>query len=143
VTDREAGAVRGLSHIAIATANADDLAGTLVKALGARRGSEELLDGGTLRIVFVQVGPVTIELLEPRSPEHTVAKFLEKRGPGLHHVSLDVADIAGTLEACRDAGIRLIDEKPRAGAHGSSVAFLHPKSFDGVLIELCEEKREG
>lgn len=132
-----AGAVRSLSHVAIAVREADPLAETLVRALGATRGTEELLDGGTLRVVFVHLGPVTLELLEPRSAEHTVAKFLEKRGPGLHHVSLDVADIDGALAACREAGVRLIDEKPRPGAHGTQVAFLHPKSLGGVLLELC------
>jgi len=81
---------------------------------------------------------VTLELLEPRSPEHTVAKFLERRGPGLHHVSLDVADVAATLARCQAAGIEAIDPVPRDGAHGSRVAFLHPKSLGGVLLELCQ-----
>ena len=128
--------VVALSHIAIAVREADPLAALLVTALGAQRGREELLDGGALRVVFVHLGPVTIELLEPRSPDHTVAKFLEARGPGLHHVSLEVADVAAALERCRAAGVRPIDETPRAGAHGTQVAFLHPKSLGGVLVEL-------
>jgi methylmalonyl-CoA epimerase len=126
-----------LSHIAIATPQADALASTLVAALGARRGEEELLDEGALRVVFVHLGPVTIELLEPRSPDHTVAKFIEKRGPGLHHVSLEVDDLPAALAAAKAAGVQPIDETPRPGAHGTSVAFLHPKSLGGVLIELC------
>jgi methylmalonyl-CoA/ethylmalonyl-CoA epimerase len=89
-------------------------------------------------VVFVHLGPVTLELLEPRSPDHTVAKYLEKRGEGLHHVSLEVKDLEGALGACRQAGVRLIDELPRSGAHGSRVAFLHPKSLGGVLVELCQ-----
>src|SRR4029079_5407521 len=101
-----------LSHIALATRDADALAATLGAALGATRGAEELLDGGTLRVVFLHVGPITLELLEPRSADHTVAKFLETRGPGLHHVSLEVADLDGALARCRDAGVRLIDETP-------------------------------
>ena len=111
-----------------------------MSAFGAARGAEELIDGGTLRIVFVHLGPVTIELLEPRSPGHTVAKFLDTRGPGLHHVSLEVADLRATLERCRAAGVKLIDEYPRRGADGSPVAFLHPTSLGGVLIELCETR---
>ena len=133
----EPGAVSALSHVAIATPEADALAARLVAALGAVRGGEELLDGGALRVVFVHLGPVTFELLEPRSEDHTVAKFIAKRGPGLHHVSLEVADVARTLEACAAAGLDLIDRVPRPGAHGSRVAFLHPRSLDGVLLELC------
>ncbi len=133
-------AILGLSHVAIAVREADALAATLVVALGAVRGAEELLDGGALRVVFVHLGPVTLELLEPRSPDHTVAKFLDARGPGLHHVSLETADIPALLARCRDAGVRLIDETPRPGAHESEVAFLHPKSLGGVLIELCQTK---
>ena len=134
------GPVEGLSHIAIAVRDADALAKVLVAALGATRAEEELLDGGALRVVFVRLGPITFELLEPRSAEHTVAKFLEKRGEGLHHVSLEVADLSRALAGCREAGVKLIDETPRPGAHGSSVAFLHPKSLGGVLLELCQEK---
>jgi len=133
--------VRALSHVAIAVREADPLVRTLVDALGATRGGEELLDDGALRVVFVHLGPVTLELLEPRSADHTVAKFLETRGPGLHHVSLEVRDITAHLARARAAGVRLIDESPRAGAHGTQVAFLHPKSLGGVLVELCQAKK--
>ena len=132
--------VRELAHVAIAVPDADAVATALVTALGATRGIEEMLDGGALRIVFVHAGPVTFELLEPRSPDHTVARFLEKRGPGLHHVSLEVQDIGAALERCRRAGVRLIDSEPREGAEGSAVAFLHPSSLGGVLIELSQPK---
>jgi methylmalonyl-CoA/ethylmalonyl-CoA epimerase len=134
-------AVTALSHVAIATPDADALAQTLVAALGAERGEEEMLDGGALRVLFVRIGPLTFELLEPRSAEHTVARFLEKRGPGLHHVSLEAADLEQTLERCRAAGVQLIDQSPRPGAHGTHVAFLHPKSLGGVLVELSERSR--
>jgi len=132
--------VTGLAHVAIATPDADALAATLVSALGATRGPEELLDGGALRVVFLNLGPVTLELLEPRSRDHTVAKFLEARGPGLHHVSLEVSDLRAALARASSAGIRLIDAEPRAGSHGTSVAFLHPKSLGGVLLELCQAR---
>lgn len=138
-----AGGVTGLSHVAIATPDADALAATLVAALGGVRGGEEVLDGGTLRVLFVHLGPVTIELLQPLADTHTVAKFLRERGPGLHHVSLEVDDVAARLAAAKAAGARLVDETPRPGAHGSTVAFLHPKSFGGVLLELCRARREG
>ena len=132
--------VTALSHVAIATRGADALADTLVRALGARRAGEETLDQGALRVVFVRLGPVTLELLEPRSDEHTVAKFIATRGEGLHHVSLEVADLPEALAAARAAGARLVDEAGRPGAHGSTVAFLHPKSFGGVLLELCQRR---
>ena len=137
----ERGAVTALAHIAIATPNADALAEILVAALGARRGEEELLDGGALRVLFVRLGPLTLELLEPRSADHTVARFLEKRGPGLHHVSLEVAGIEEALARCRATGVQPIDEARRAGARGMRVAFLHPKSLSGMLVELCERPR--
>ena len=130
--------VTALSHVAIATREADALAATLVAALGARRGAEEILDGGALRVLFVHLGTVTLELLEPRSADHTVAKFIESRGPGLHHVSLEVGDLEARLAAAKAAGVKLIDEHGRPGAHGSTVAFLHPKSLGGVLVELCQ-----
>lgn len=132
--------ITALSHVAIAVREADPLVEVLVNALGATRGGEELLDDGALRVVFVHLGPVTLELLEPRSPEHTVAKFLESRGPGLHHVSLQVTDLVAQLAQARASGARLIDESPRQGAHGSQVAFLHPKSFGGMLVELCQAR---
>jgi methylmalonyl-CoA/ethylmalonyl-CoA epimerase len=126
-----------LGHVAIATRDANALARTLADGLGAVRGEEELLDGGALRVVFVRLGPVTFELLEPRAADHTVAKFLDTRGPGLHHVSLEVPDLSSALARARAAGVRLVDDTPRPGAHGTAVAFLHPKSLGGVLIELC------
>lgn len=134
------GPVRGLAHVAIAVREAAPLIETLARALGAERVGEQLLDGGALRVVFVRLGPVVLELLEPRSGDHTVARFLERRGPGLHHVSLEVEDVAAALERCRAAGIEPIDRAPRAGAHGSQVAFLHPRDLGGVLIELCRER---
>jgi methylmalonyl-CoA epimerase len=134
--------IRGLSHVAIATPNADALADTLCSALGATRGAEELLDSGALRVVFVTLGPLTFELLEPRSETHTVAKFLAKRGPGLHHVSLEVDDVAQALAQARAAGVEAIDATPRPGAHGSRIAFLHPKGLGGILVELSQTDEE-
>ena len=137
----DASNITGLAHIAIALRDAEPVVRTLVNSLGATRGGEELLDGGALRVVFVHLGPVTVELLEPRSAEHTVAKFLEARGPGLHHVSLEVRDLPAQLARAKAAGVRLIDDTPRPGAHGTQVAFLHPKSLGGVLVELCQAKK--
>ena len=136
----DAGTVKGLAHLALAVREADPVAERFVAAFGATRGAEEILDGGALRVVFLHLGPVTVELLEPRSKDHTVARFLETRGPGLHHLSLEVDDVQAALDRARQAGVSLVDEKPRAGAHGSQVAFLHPKSLFGVLIELSQSR---
>jgi methylmalonyl-CoA/ethylmalonyl-CoA epimerase len=133
--------VRGLSHIALAVEDADATAAAFTKALSAVPGGEEILDGGALRVVFLHLGPVTLELLEPRSPDHTVAKFLATRGPGLHHISLEVPDLEAALAHAKESGVRLVDQTPRPGAHGTRVAFLHPKSLAGVLVELCQAAR--
>ena len=131
--------VVGIAHVAIAVTDAD-AAATAWAALGAERAGEELLDQGTLRVVFLQLGDVVLELLEPHSDDHTVAKFLRERGPGLHHMSLEVRDLQATLDRCRASGMRLVDMTPRPGAHGTRVAFLHPKSLGGVLVELMQSE---
>ena len=136
----ERGPVERLAHVALAVREADAVAELLVRSLGARRGAEELVDGGRLRLVFLHLGPLTLELLEPKSADHTVARFLDAKGPGLHHLSLEVSDLEATLARCRAAGVQPIDGTPRAGAHGTRVAFLHPKSLAGVLIELCQPR---
>jgi methylmalonyl-CoA/ethylmalonyl-CoA epimerase len=100
-------------------------------------GTEEIPDQG-VRVAFFQVGRVRIELLEPTSGDSPVAKFLEKRGPGLHHIAYRVADLPATLAALKSAGVRLIDETPRPGAHRMLIAFAHPQSTGGVLSEFCQ-----
>ena len=96
----------------------------------------EVKDGAA--IVSLPFGPSDVELLEPVSPESPIAKFLAKRGPGIHHVCYRVPDLDHALERCRTAGYRLVDETPRLGAGGKRIAFLHPKSTAGILIELTE-----
>jgi len=96
----------------------------------------ETADGAT--IVSLHFGDVDVELLEPTDPSSPVAKFLAKRGPGIHHVCYRVPDLDAALERCRAAGYQLVDEKPRRGAGGRRIAFLHPKSTNGILLELTE-----
>lgn len=100
---------------------------------------ERVADQG-VAVVFVGSGAGRLELIEPIAPESPVARFLERRGPGLHHLAYAVEDLVAALERLRRAGVRLIDEQPRAGAHGHRVAFLHPASTGGVLIELVERR---
>jgi methylmalonyl-CoA/ethylmalonyl-CoA epimerase len=100
-------------------------------------GTEEVADQ-KVRVAFLQVGESRIELLEPTSADSPVAKFLEKKGEGIHHIAYEVDDIAATLEKMKEQGVRLIDEAPRPGAHDSLIAFLHPKASGGVLTEICQ-----
>ena len=95
-------------------------------------------DADGARIAGLAAGDSLVELLEAERPDSPIAKFVEKRGPGIHHLCLAVDDIDATLERCRRAGIRLIDETPRLGAEGKRIAFLHPSSTAGVLVELSE-----
>lgn len=100
-------------------------------------GIEEVVEQ-KVKVAFLQVGESKIELLEPTSPESPVAKFLEKNGPGIHHLAYEVEDIASAIAKLLADGARMIDEKPRQGAHGARIAFVHPKSSGGVLTELCQ-----
>jgi methylmalonyl-CoA/ethylmalonyl-CoA epimerase len=138
MSSAQRGKATRLAHIAIAVRDAEAVATLFTSALAAVRGAEEVVDNGALRVVFLHVGDVTFELLEPRSDQHTVAGFLAQRGEGIHHVSLEVEDVKAALQRCRKAGVQPIDETPRPGADGRRVAFLHPKSLAGVLIELCQ-----
>ena len=96
----------------------------------------EAADGAA--IVSFRLGDTSLELLEPRDPDSPVAKFLARRGPGIHHVCFRVPDLDSALARCRAAGFRLVDETPRRGAGGRRIAFVHPKSTSGVLLELTE-----
>lgn len=129
-----------LDHVGIAVRSIAD-ALPLFQSLTGGAGSpvERVADQGAA-VVFVGSGAGRLELIEPIAPESPVARFLERRGPGLHHLAYAVEDLAAALERLRRAGIRLIDEQPRAGAHGRRVAFLHPASTGGVLIELVERQ---
>ena len=120
-------------HAGIATQDADAAAGRFGPLLDAPVVHEETFDG--LRIVFLELENGNIELLEPVEPDGPVANYLENRGPGIHHLALHVEDVAGALADARSAGVELIDEEPRPGAWGHEVAFLHPASTGGVLLE--------
>lgn len=101
------------------------------------KGIEEVAEQ-RVRVAMLQVGESMIELLEPTSEESPVAKFIEKNGSGIHHIAYEVADIEAAIAKLQADGARMIDEKPRHGAHGSRIAFIHPKSSNGVLTELCQ-----
>jgi methylmalonyl-CoA/ethylmalonyl-CoA epimerase len=106
-------------------------------------GHREISQEQGVEAVLLDVGADHIELMAPLGPDTPVGKFLAKRGPGLHHVAYTVSDIEATLTALRQTGLRLIDERPRAGLRESQVAFVHPKALGGVLIELVEPPKSG
>lgn len=125
-----------LAHIGIAVRDVDALIPFYRDVLGMAEVALDDADGA--RIVGVSAGDALVELLEPAVDDSPIGKFISKRGPGIHHVCFVVDDLAAALDRCRAAGIRLIDEKPRLGAEGKHIAFLHPSSTGGVLIELTE-----
>jgi methylmalonyl-CoA/ethylmalonyl-CoA epimerase len=125
-----------VAHIGIAVSSISDALAFYRDVLGLSPGTPETVDGST--IVSLHFGSVDVELLEPTDPQSPVAKFLAKRGPGIHHVCYRVSDLDAALTRCRAAGYQLIDQTPRRGAGGRRIAFLHPKSTNGILLELTE-----
>lgn len=127
-----------INHIGIAVKNIEVSGPFYRDVLGmALEGTEEVAEQ-QVKVAFLAVGESRIELLEPTSPTSPVARFLEKNGEGIHHVAYEVADLEAVLADLKAKGVRLIDEVPRAGAHGTRIAFLHPKATGGVLTELCQ-----
>jgi methylmalonyl-CoA/ethylmalonyl-CoA epimerase len=125
-----------VAHVGVAVPSIDAALAFYRDILGLEPGPSESADGAT--VVGVRLGDVQIELLEPRDADGPVAKFLAKRGAGIHHLCFRVPDLDRALERCRAAGYRLIDDVPRPGADGRRVAFVHPKATAGILLELTE-----
>ena len=127
-----------INHIGIAVKNLENAIPLYRDQLGMEfEGTEEVAEQ-KVKVAFLKIGESRIELLEPTAPDSPVAKFLEKNGEGIHHMAYEVADIEATLAELKQKEVRLIDEKPRHGAHGSLIAFLHPKATGGVLTEICQ-----
>ncbi|HWI40413.1 MAG TPA: methylmalonyl-CoA epimerase, partial [Verrucomicrobiae bacterium] len=124
-----------INHIGVAVKSIEETLPFYRDALGMTfMGTEEVAEQ-KVRVAFLQVGESKIELLEPMSEESAVAKFLQKNGPGIHHIAYEVSDLAEALAALEAQGLSLIDRVPRQGAHGARIAFLHPKSTGSVLTE--------
>lgn len=130
--------LKKIDHIGIAVKDLGQALSLYRDTLGVCCLREEEIPSEKVRVAFLPVESVNLELLEPSSPDSVIAKFLDRRGPGIHHICYAVENIEETLKLLQERGVRLIDEKPRSGAHGSKVAFLHPASTGGVLIELKE-----
>jgi len=130
--------VTKVDHIGIAVANLDEALKFYEEVLGIKCVDTEVVEEQKVKTAFLPIGDTEVELLESTDKEGPIAKFIEKRGEGIQHIAYRVENIEKALEEVKAKGIRLIDEKPRKGAGGAKIAFLHPKSTFGVLIELCE-----
>jgi len=127
-----------IDHLGIAVSNLSDSLPFYENALGLKLMSKEEVKDQKVSVAMLECGESHIELLEPTSEESPIARFIEKKGPGIHHIAIKVKDIDVELQRMKEQGVRLIDEKPRIGAGGLKIAFVHPKSTNGVLLELCE-----
>ena len=131
-----------IEHIGIAVNSIEEALPFYENVLGFECYKTEEVADQKVKTAFLKVGDTKLELLEPTSPDSTVAKFLETRGPGFHHMAYAVEDgVANALAECGEKSIRTIDAAPRAGADGLNIAFLHPKATQSILTELCEKKK--
>lgn len=130
-----------VDHIGIAVNNAESGLKFFSQLLGLKLEGEETVAEQKVKTFFLPVGDTEVELLEATAPDSPVAKFLEKRGEGVHHIAFSVEDIDAALKELQDNGIGLIDTKPRIGAGNKRIAFIHPKFTSGVLVELSEAKK--
>ncbi len=129
-----------IEHIGIAVKSLEEAIPYYEHLLGTTCYAIEEVKDQRVKTAFFKIGQTKIELLESTDPEGPVGKFIEKKGEGIHHIAFAVNGLEASLEEAKAAGIKLIDEKPRKGAEGMHIAFLHPKSTFGVLTELCEDK---
>ncbi len=130
-----------IEHIGIAVKSLETSNEVFQKLFGEAHYKVEEVESEGVSTSFFQVGPNKIELLEATNPDSPISKFIEKRGEGIHHIAFDVVDIEAEMERLRGEGFILLNEKPKKGADNKLVCFVHPKSSNGVLIELCQEIR--
>lgn len=129
-----------INHLGIATKGIDEALKFWENALGLENVHTETVEDQKVRVAMLPIGESRVELLEPTSGDSPISKFLEKRGGGIHHIAVEVDNIEASLERLKNNGARLIDESPRIGAEGCLVAFVHPSSTNGVLLELVQIK---
>ncbi len=131
--------MKKINHLGIAVKSLDRASALWEKVLGLEKTGEEYVAEQNVKVAMFRIGESKIELLEPAKPDSPIGKFLEKRGEGIHHICLEVENLEKTLAELKKKDAPLIDDKPRIGAGGHKVAFLHPKGFNSVLIELLED----
>jgi len=129
--------LKKINHLGVAVRSLDEALPFYRDALGMTFDGTEEVASQKVRVAFLKVGESKIELLEPTAEDSPVAKFLEKNGPGVHHVAYEVEDMEAAIAHLTASGMKMIDAVPRDGAHGAKIAFVHPKSSGGVLTELC------
>lgn len=132
--------IKKIEHIGIAVRDAAAVVAAY-KALGLEAEGQEEVASQKVKVTFIPVGDSNLELLEPTSDDSPVAKFLEQRGEGIHHIAFSVSDLESAIAKCQQSGLRMIDQSPRQGAHNNLIAFVHPKATNGVLVELCMKKQ--
>ncbi len=130
--------LKKINHIAVAVKDVEASSRLFSEVLGFSGGGIEVFDNFEVKVAFFAIGDVKIELVEPLNPDGGVAKFLAKRGEGIHHIAFEVDDVAAALDHYKSKGVRLINERPEPGANDTLVAFLHPKSTGGVLVEILQ-----
>ncbi|MBW8005938.1 MAG: methylmalonyl-CoA epimerase, partial [candidate division NC10 bacterium] len=131
--------IKRLAHIAIAVRSVDEASRFFEQVLGLHRERTEVVATEKAKVAFFPLGETELELVEGTEKGNPLERFLEKRGEGIHHICLEVANLEATLGQLREAGVPLLDETPRPGADGTRVAFIHPKGAHGILIELVEK----
>ena len=130
--------VKKVDHIGVAVKNLEETTKFYEEVLGLKCGGTEVIEEQKVKVAFLPIGDSEIELLESTDEEGPISRYIEKKGEGIQHIAYRVDDIEKAIEEMKAKGIRMIDEKPRYGAGGAKIAFLHPKSTYGVLVELCE-----
>ncbi len=132
--------MRKIEHLGIAVNNIEESAKVYEALLGSKCYKIEEVVSENVKTAFYQIGDSKIELLEATDESSPIHKFIAKKGPGIHHIAFDVEDIYAEIERLKAEGFQLINETPKSGADNKIIAFLHPKSTDGILVELCQEK---
>ena len=130
--------LKKINHIAIAVTNVEEAAKFYEQVLGLKLTGVEVVTAQKTKVGFFKIGESNIELVQPAEPESPLVKFLETKGQGIHHICFEVEDVEAEVKTYLEKGATMVDQKPRPGAHNTKVAFVHPKSSSGVLIELCE-----
>ena len=132
--------MKKVDHIGIAVRNLDDVLPYYTETLGCPLLKIEEVESECVRVAFIDAGNIKLELLEPMDDSSAIHKFLEKKGEGIHHIAFGVENIEQRMEELKEKGVRLLNEQPKNGAGGALVAFMHPKSSNGVLYELCQKQ---